>query len=171
MLTPSSDIKSAIVYLHGQFDFMFYYSNAEEFFRKLSKKLQCPVEDVLVRDSEGIQLRKSDYGEYSFPRLSAPIHVFNAPIFQRHYRARENEAFFENFEMPIIVNGALLHFQFDNQNELLELLKEQLKLGDRREVALSRPSGKPYKLWDTSKQRDPHRFLKHPHLFAFKKQA
>lgn len=168
MLTPSSDIKSAMVYLHGQFDFMFYYSDSEEFFRKLSKKLQCPVEDVLVRDSEGIQLRKMDFGECSFPRLSAPIHVFNAPIFHICRGNRNNEA---AFEMPIIVNGALLHFQFDNQNELLELLKEQLKLGDRREVALSRPSGKPYKLWDTSKKRDPHRFLKHPHLFAYKKQA
>lgn len=168
MLTPSSDIKSAIVYLHGQFDFMFYYSGREEFFKRIAKKLQCPVEDVLIRDSEGIRLRKMDFGEYSFPRLSAPIHVFNAPLFQRHCRERENEA---AFEMPIIVNGALLHFQFDNQNELLELLKEQLKLGDRREVALSRPSGKPYKLWDTSKQQNPRRFLKHPHLFAYKKQA
>ncbi len=155
------DTKTCQIYLHGQFLELVTYHDRESFFKRVSRLLRCPVEDVLVKDCDGFQYRNT------IPRLvpnKSPLFVYNCPL--RPVDQEENR---HEYEVMVIVNGIMSPFRFDTEQEFLELLRDKLKLGDVREVALSRPTGKVYKLWDTSKVKDPERFLKYSHLFAYKK--
>ncbi len=161
MLTPYNH-NTVQVWLHGQFHCLVSYVNLEEFFKIVAKKLLCSVEDVIIVTGSGVEYRNCDAIP---PFRGTLVMAYNCPI----PATREN--FNQKaYAMDIVVNEVRQWIGFDSQEDLLEILKEKLGVPDVRDVALANPNGKVYKLWNERKSKDAKRFIKHAHLFAFKKR-